>query len=179
MSLQPAAVEPLKPRQIVIMFGNCPDSGATLGFYGTVTRVLNSSVVRHPSRPDLWVYRVLMPHFGCQFDISARKLFAPGTLAPAVPCAEPVCELEFDAEPADDNEEIHGAYRLPGHDWDYFVFRKSDQPRAGYELRMPAETLRTKPAKLCYSVPRSEVLDRDYVLKAVGDIFGVQQWQQD
>lgn len=166
--------EPLQPRTLVVVFKESPESGATLGYYGTITRVLNSSVVRHPEQPDWWIYRVFLPHFNRHFDIPARQLIATANVDPTEPSRDPVCELQFDSRPNADNDEIHGAYRLPSRDWDFFDFRKSDQSAPTYQLSMPLELPRKRASKLSYQIPSTEVLDRDYVLRAIGEIIGVE-----
>lgn len=41
------------PRQRVIVFKECPVSGATLGYCGTIIRVRTRSICRHASDPGL------------------------------------------------------------------------------------------------------------------------------
>jgi hypothetical protein len=86
--------------------------------------------------------------------------------------------VRFSREPAADNATINGRYRLPGRAaWSAFRFAKGDEDRPRYQLSIPATVVDDRPRTLSYSVPAHEVLDRVYVLRALGEIYGCTDWR--
>lgn len=112
---------------------------------------------------------------GRRFDVAARAIVTTDATERSPP-NEPVCELQFDTSPANDNDELHGAYRIRASAWKSFVFRKWDEPRASCQLTLPVELQGTVASTLCYYVPRKDVLDREYVLRVIGDFLRVEKW---
>jgi hypothetical protein len=133
---------------------------------------VTSSVLQNPLQPAEWVYRVFFPHFDRAFDLHPHEFFATGTLDPTVVFPS-CCEIQFDTKPANENDQILGAYRLATRDWNHFTFRKSDQVRATYRLNLPVTPRGARPSVLYYNVPRNDVLNRDYVLRAIAEIIGI------
>src|SRR5690348_15892662 len=104
-----------KSDQLEIWFKDAPAMGATVGYYGTIVRILHSSMLRSPSRPDFWLYRVFIPDLDRHFDLPLSELCLTADSDPPKPPSCPTCEVQFDFKPGSDNQELHGAYRiLPG-----------------------------------------------------------------
>ena len=128
--------------QGVIVFQDCPESGATLGYYGTVARVRTASIRRNPSLPEHWVYSVYVRSFNRCVDVAASDLLATGNWeSPDLPHipedADPILELRFHGKVAQDNSVIEGAFRPPGREWWLFSFRKSAKRIPGMKSRTP------------------------------------------
>jgi hypothetical protein len=168
-------VEPYKPRQVVIVFTNDLASGQTIGYYGTILRVLAATVSQNPARPDRWMYRVYLPYLKKYLDLEARDLCVTESIDPNELPAEPACEIRFSSTIDLDNREIHGAYRVPSRDWDYFLFQKCDEANSSFQLRLP---IGAGHGTLYYNVPATIRLDCDYVLHAIAEILGIREWQQ-
>lgn len=176
--------EPYRPNQRAIVFQDEQASGDVLGYHCTIVRVRTRSVRRHPDRPDRWVYKVYVPVERTHKDVESRHLFVTGGIDPPEwseeeAAIEPICEFRFDSEIADDNDEIRGAYRVPGCQWERFLFRKGDQPVPDYQLRVPVGGFQVGAGNLCYNVPATDRLNRRYVLAALAEIVGVKAWQPD
>jgi hypothetical protein len=124
---------------------------------------------------------VFVPYFNAQVDVVSQDLFVTGEIDESGVLGEartdiPMCEVQFDGDLTADNEIIDGAYRLPGRGWDRFVFQKFEQSHPSYQLRMPVSGGRIGPAVLCYNVPGKDRLNRAYVLRALAEIIGIEEW---
>ncbi|MGQ9563169.1 MAG: hypothetical protein ACUVQH_12345 [Thermogutta sp.] len=164
------------PRQRVIVFMECPVSGATLGYCGTIIRVQTRSICRHASEPGLWTYRVFVPFFQACMDVAARNLFPSGGLDLAkLPVEEDAdnqgSEFHIACDPETDLDEIHGAYRI-GVVWYHFTFRKCDQPQPTFELRLAAESGMSVAGSVHFQVPRDTRLNASFVLREIARVLG-------
>src|SRR5262245_40650731 len=152
----PFITQPYRQGQRCIVFKNDAVSGATLGYYGTVLHIVTRSLRRHPDVPDLWAYRVSVPSLHKHLSVSAQDLYVTGEFDEAAieddPAQDNCCEIRFDQAPREDNGEIHGAYRLPGRDWELFSFQKREQSHATFELHMQVQGTGTGRCDLLYSV---------------------------
>ncbi len=83
-------------------------------------------------------------------------------------------EVSFDIVLEADNAFVEGCYRLPGRYWEVMVFRKADVP----QLHRQAGRWDSGITGTCFSVPASAKLDRDFVLRALGEAFGHADWAQ-
>jgi hypothetical protein len=161
---------PFEPRQHVIICLDDPESGGTLGYYGTIVRVLGRSKTEYPDQPDLWHYRVSIPAQNRKVNVPSCMLLATGILDPCE-FADLDGKIAFDERPHSDNHELSGSYRLPARGVTYFTFRKSAAPVATYQLAMqmdsdPPESI------LVYHVPQKAKLNREYVRQAIFDLLG-------
>ena len=166
---------PYRPGQRCVVFKDDPVSGATLGYHGTIVRLLTRSIRRYPDVPDLWYYRVFVPALNRKVDVAAQNLFVTGEIDQSAtderPPEDNVCEIRFDYPPREDNSEIHGVFRLPGRGWELFSFQKREQSEPTFELHMQVEGVESGRCEILYSVPATERLDRAYVLKSLAKIL--------
>lgn len=164
------------PRQRVIVFKECPVSGATLGYCGTIIRVRTGSICRHASDPGLWKYRVFVPFFQACMDVAARNLFPSGRLDLAkLPVDDDAdnqgSEFHIACDPETELDEIHGAYRI-GTVWYHFTFRKGDQPQPTFELRLATDSGISVAGSVHYQVPRDTRLNASFVLREIARVLG-------
>jgi hypothetical protein len=112
------------------------------------------------------------------YAIRARHLIATNDYDLSAAPIGPACEIRFDSEPAIDNLTISGRYRIAGRGgWNTFQFAKTDDAVPNYKLQMPLTVLDGGTSSLSYSVPSGAVLDRGYVLRALGEVCGDKDWQ--
>ena len=164
----------LKRGQKVIVF-NSRALDAGVADYGRVTEVDEASVQKYTFRPDRWKYVVYFPRLGCYHAIRARHLLA---IDGPDSTERSVFEVCFDSGPTSDNLVIAGRYRVPGRrKWSSFRFTKTHNRVPSFRLAMPVTRRGVKPCRLLYSVPATERLDRDYVLKALGEICRDADWE--
>jgi hypothetical protein len=168
----------LKPGQGVVVFTDDAASGATLGYYGTVVEFDGKSVERHPARSDRWKYVVYVPFLNSNCRVRASHLIATSDSWPAESAIGPAYELQFERPPDTDSGTLSGRYRLAGSaDWNEFRFSKSDASAPHFQFAMPVSIWCTRPGTLRFFVPCDETLDRDYVLRALGQICGTTEWR--
>lgn len=159
------------PGQHVIICQEDPESGETIGYYGTVIQVLAESKIRLPESPHLWQYRVSVPYMQRAITVPARMLVATG-MRDGRAHAQPDWKICFDRIPENDNETISGSYRLPNTGTTYFLFQKSDSDVLLYKLSM--QIGETRPEwKLIYEVPRPAKLDSVYVRDSIRKLIGI------
>jgi hypothetical protein len=156
-------------QQVIVCLDN-PESGGTLGYYGTIVRVLGRSKIQYPDQAQFWHYRVSIPQQNRRINIPARMLLATGILD-SCEFADLEGKIAFDERPYSDNHELSGSYRLPARGVTYFTFLKVAVPVATYKLALqmdanPPESI------LLYDVPQKAKLDRDYVRHAILDLLG-------
>jgi hypothetical protein len=166
---------PFEPGQHVIVCLDDPESGGTLGYYGTIVRILGKSKTQFPDQPYLWHYRVSVPYLNRRISVPGQMLLATGILEP-FEGDDLDGKIIFDIGPHRDNEdrdndEISGSYRLPSSGVTYFLFRKSLGPVATYQLQMQIPPDRPE-SILTYHVPQNANLNTDYVLRAIRDLLG-------
>ena len=160
-----------KPRQIVLVLLDDPASGATLGYQGNVVCLDRKSVREHSDQPDRWKYVVHVPQLGKHFRIGARLLVATDDWDSVDPLVDSVCEVRFDNETAEDNLSVSGRFRVSNLGlWNTFQFVKTDDAAVGFRVAMPVAIGSCGPGRLSYSVPSGEVLDREYVCRAIGKL---------
>jgi hypothetical protein len=179
---------PLAPGRQVAVLPSGEASGATIGYYGTVLSVFYGTVRANPRTPDLWRYRIYVYALKCECEVLGRDLVAFGSsIDDADGNSLALCSSASDAErdgvlglavrfettPAEDNEELRGAYRPPEGAWGSFKFKKRPQPFPTYRYRAPV-CGRTDIAEgeVSYKVPAVDRLDRAYVVTALAVILG-------
>ncbi len=72
------------------------------------------------------------------------------------------------------NDFVEGCFRLPGHFWEVTVFARADVTTP---QRLPGNWDSGITGWVVH-VPRDTRLDRDYVLRALSEAFGFQDWVQ-
>ncbi len=171
----------LRPRQRVVVFPRNDASGATLGYHGTVVRLVSESLLKQPFLRDSWVYRVYVPYLKRAIDFTARDLLALEEwdeieLPVATDEAEPAGEICLEQICTDDNGEIRGSYRVYEHRDTHFLFQKCDIDVADYQLQLTTTGDDAGSSQLSYRVPFAQRLDWKYLLCALGEITGVRAW---
>ena len=84
-------------------------------------------------------------------------------------------EISFDTKLGDgDSCTIEGSFRVPGSFWNVFVFIKGEFG----ELRHEIGPWRSGIHGAEFSVPRSVILDREYVIGAMSEVFGTRDWAE-
>lgn len=161
---------PFEPGQHVIVCLENPESGGTLGHYGTIVRILGRSKTQYPDQPEAWYYRVSVPYLNRNINVPHGLLLATGVLDPFI-YEELAGKIAFDVRPHSDNQELSGSYRLPARGVTYFTFRKSPIPVATYTLEMQLKT-KAPESILVYQVPQNVKLNREYVALAIRNLLG-------
>jgi len=162
-------LEPIKSMTHVIVVKNDEASGSTIGYHGTLIRVIDRSVLAAPESPTKWRYRVYVPVLSAEFEIVASRII-PTDEANYCDNTEHITRtIQFDST---STEEIHGAYRVNAHDWIHFHFTRHDEPLDKYTLNMPMNTSYPCTRRLNYLVRCDAVLDRKFVCQAVQIILG-------
>lgn len=163
---------PFLPGQRVLVLGDDPQSGATLGHYGTIIRILGRLKSGFPDDPEFWSYRVWVPILNRRLNVHAGQLLALGSQDREDLIKELQGKIIFDAPLSQDNREISGCYQLPAHGIPYYRFQKRDIPVAIYQLEMQNH-LHQPESTLTYDVPEHVNLDAEYVIRAVREVLGI------
>jgi hypothetical protein len=183
MSHETRRVEPILPGTTVAVFLGDDASAATVGYYGTLRGVCESTMAASDKRPQLWHYRIHVPALGgeitlpsCKFLVlqdsdGEPRLLPPADVARLEAAVEP-CHLKFACPVANDNEELYGRFRFGLCNRGLFHFRKSDQRSPTYRLRLPVRGRHAGRTKLTFEVPAQLVLDQSYVLRTLVMILG-------
>ena len=79
-------------------------------------------------------------------------------------------EVSFDTVAEDDTDIEEGCYRLPGRFWEVFVFVKADLA----DLRHALVTWPSGITGVQFDVPRSAMLERGYVIRAMSEVFAAE-----
>jgi hypothetical protein len=167
------------PRQIVVLFDDTQDSGATLGYYGTVVEVDPNSVAKHANQPDRWKYVVYIPFLNDNRIIRGANLFPTDEYDSLNAELGPACEVQFETNAQGASDFIPGRYRMAGHaTWTAFEFIQATCHTAEVQLTLPAPYGRSGRGQLTCRVPNDTVLDRTFVLRVLGDICGQQRWRE-
>lgn len=153
----------LHPRDIVAVFEDDPESGGTIGHYGTVIRIGTSAF----SSPDDQMIRVLVK--GREIDLPERDVLATGRIDDSNEWVNTSCSVQF--EPCNDDDQQRGSYRSRAGTFS-FVFRFSERPISTYKLRFQPITETERHGDLEYNAASDATLDRAYVLRAIGAITG-------
>ena len=153
----------LQPRDIVAVFEDDPESGGTIGHYGTVVRVAANAF----TSPNDRIVRVFVQ--GREIDIPERDVLPTGRVDDSNPWVNTSCCVQFD--PPNDSGEQRGSYRSRAGQF-RFVFRVSERPVSTYNLRLPPPTERERNGNLEYNAAAGSILDHAYVLRAIGEITG-------
>ena len=180
MVVAPSLAVPYLPHQRVIVFQADLMSGDTLGYHGTVMRLHATSHRQHPSNPERWIYRVSIPCLRREVDVASIDLFATealndSPLASESAASQPVCEVRFETQIGEDNNQIDGDFRMPSRKWVRFTFRKNEQSQAEYKLSFQLDGFQLGSGHLRYNVPMFDRLDRQYVLRAIASIVGTEK----
>ena len=166
----------LKPLQKAIYFPEELPSGATIGYHCTVVEDLSPGPQIDPKTSDDGLYRVFVHHFNRYIVLPSCELFGLAEFDPEFMAKAPgdqrACEIRFDHRIDADHETISGAFRLPGRQWESFHFRKWGFPHSSYELARPVFRGTTAGGVLSYCCPRTQPLNRSYVLTALTEMFG-------
>jgi hypothetical protein len=120
-----------------------------------------------PRRWAEWMYSVYFPDRDRCQTLEESRLHPTGEFDPEESHSGKRFEVSFDTAPVGDTGAEEGCYRLPGQFWEVFVFVKTDVS----DLR---HTLVTWPSGITgvqFEVPRSAVLDRGYVIRAMSEVF--------
>ncbi|WP_037199845.1 hypothetical protein [Rhodopirellula baltica] len=153
----------LQPRSIVAVFADDPESGGTIGHYGTVIRVSPNAFTSPGDR----IVRVLVQ--GREIDIPESDVLVTARVDVSNPWVNTSCSVRLD--PIDDSGEWCGVYRSRAGQFK-FVFRLSEQPISTYRLRLPPVTECVRHGHLEYCAAVGSTLDHTYVLRAIGEITG-------
>ena len=162
--------EPIKSMTHIMVVTNDETSGSTIGYHGTVIRVIDRSVLAKPECPTKWSYRVYIPVLRAEFEIAASKIIPTNELDDFETSEHSPCIIQFDVT---SGEDIHGAYRVNDFEWIHFHFTRHDKPFDSYTLNMPMNSDLPIPRRLNYRVRCDAVLDRKYVCQAVQTILGL------
>ena len=161
----PVSATELQPGTRVAVFPQDEASGCVLGHFATILKLRRKSASLPAVDPDAWTYVVMI---GSRVrEVDAHQILI-------VERNSPDGQVTFNGEPAADSESLTGRYRLPHRGWASFEFVKSAEHVPRFELRLPARPLPCETPAMTWHVPADAVLDRDYVLKSIHDLFGTE-----
>ncbi len=166
--------QPIRPWTHVMVVKNCDVSGSTIGYHGTVIRIIDSSVLENPDTPDCWSYRVYIPAIEAEFAIEGKKIIPTAELDDIATLGRTFKNLQFDFS---SGEESHGAFRLNDDEWLHFHFKKHDANYDEHTISMAMNAEHPVTRRLNYRVRRESILDREYVLNAIKNIIASDQRQ--
>lgn len=125
-----------------------------------------------PRRWSGWEYSVYVPDFDCCATLGESRLEATGEFDPEEDHLGRRFEISFDTGLSDDETIVEGSYRVPGKLWQIFLFLKDSVP----ELRHRITEWPSGITGIQFEVPREDVLDRDYILRAFSSVFETDDW---
>lgn len=166
--------QPIRPWTHVVVVKTCDVSGSTIGYHGTVIRIIDSSVLENPDTPDCWSYRVYIPAIEAQFAIVGKKIIPTAERDDFATQGRTFKNLQFDFS---SGEESHGAFRLNDDEWLHFHFQKHDANYDEHTISMPMNAVYPVTRRLNYRVRREVVLNRKFVLNAIMNIIESDQSQ--
>lgn len=161
--------QPIKPMTHVLIVKNSEVSGSTIGYHGTVIRVIDRSVLSNPDTPANWSYRVFIPVLEAQFEIVASKIISTGKMDDVGTIEHLFRDIQFDFA---SSEESQGAFRLDDNDWLNFHFKKHDASYDECTMSMPMNAGFPVALRIYCRVRREAILDREYVLRAIKKALG-------
>lgn len=123
-----------------------------------------------PRRWSEWVYSVYLSGRDCYCSLRESQLQPTGDFDSEKNHIGIRFEISFDTVPEDDTHIEEGCYRLPGQFWEVFVFIKEDVA----DLRHDLVTWPSGIAGVQFDVPESAVLNREYVMRAMSDVFAAE-----
>lgn len=175
----PSGIEmnfPFAPGRRAIFFDPANVDGATIGVHCTIAEIDPAGLRLHPNESYFWRVLVYFPHRQEFLEVEAQHLLTLGVPddSPLPPRVPPNLELQVVAD-AEDHERITGKYRKGCWYWRDFEFAKADQPLPTWQLRSYVRGSRFDLAEVVYFVPRTDCLNRDYVVRAMRDIFTGEQ----
>ena len=130
---------PFVPQQCVIVCRKgISETSETVGYYGTVLRILAEAKLRYPDEPRKWKYRVFVPILDRQITVPGRLLVSTGTLGESTEDLD--WKICFDTIPSSDHSEVTGSYRIPNSGTTYFKFEKTECAAETYRLLMQIAT---------------------------------------
>ena len=152
----------LQPRDIVAVFRDDPESGGTIGHYGTVVRVDADAFTRPEDRSIVVLVQ------GRQAKMFERDVIATGRVDESNPWVNTACTVRFATQTSP--TELTGTYLSRVGSFD-FEFRVCDKISDTYNLRFPLNADH-RHGRLEYFVAKQHQLDRSLVLRAIGNITG-------
>lgn len=130
-----------------------------------------------PGKWSQWEYAVELPDFACCPTFEESRLEPTGEFDPEEAHLGRRYEISFDTGLEPDNRIIEGSYRVPGRFWQVFLFRKERKPGESVpELCHHFGAWPSGMTGLEFDVPTDDVLDRDYLLRALAGVFGTDEW---
>ena len=152
----------LQPRDIVAVFTDDPESGGTIGHYGTVVRVDSDAFTPPGDRSIVVLVQ------GRQSRMLERDVIATGRVDESNPWVNTACTVQF--APQDCPTLLTGTYQSRVGSFD-FEFRSSDKVADTYHLRFPL-TADQRHGHPEYFVAKQHQLNHSLVLRAIGKITG-------
>jgi hypothetical protein len=125
-----------------------------------------------PRRWAEWIYSVYLYDREFYYSFRESQLQPTGRFDSEASFLGNGFEVSFDTVPAEDKNIEDGCYRLPRRFWEVFVFIKSDV----VELRHQFVTWPSGITGIEFDVPEAAVLDREYVIRAMSDVFAAESF---
>jgi hypothetical protein len=125
-----------------------------------------------PRRWSEWEYSVYLPEFDRCATLGESRLQETGEFDPEEAHLGHRFEISFDTGLSEDESIVEGSYRVPGKLWQIFLFRKESVPELHHRFaEWPSGITGVE-----FEVPREDVLDRDYMLRAFSTVFETDDW---
>ena len=156
--------QPIRPMTHVMVVNNSDVSGSTIGYHGTVIRVIDQSILANPSAPARWSYRVFIPQLKAEYAIVADKIISTDETDDPDTLGHAIRDIQFDVMTT---EESHGAYRINSREWLHFHFCRHDALSDEWSMSMPMNRDEPDIRRLRYRVGSEAVMDKEYVLRSI------------
>jgi hypothetical protein len=130
-----------------------------------------------------WSYCVHFPDQDVHCSFLESDLLPTGNLEPEDAHLGRRHEISFDNVVSEDGEVfVEGSYRVPGRHWEIFTFdqtTKTTWPDQGTPtFRSERGTWESGITGIGFEVSESAVLNRDFMLKAMAEVFGTDDWTE-
>lgn len=125
-----------------------------------------------PKRWGEWLYCVCVDDTGNCYSLLESKLESMGEFDLEANHLGKRCEISFDTVAEEDSESMEGCYRLTGRFWEVFYFAKTDStPHEPIKITWPSGL-----PGIEFEVPRTAILNREYIIHALSQVFSVESW---
>ncbi len=132
---------------------------------------------RPPPRWSQWAYVVHLPDLASCTTLLEDRLEPTGEFDPEDAHRGRRHEISFDTGLEGDNSIVEGSYRVPGEFWQIFLFDKEGEYGVSVpELRHHFGTWQSGITGISFDVPREDVVDKAYIIRAFASVFGTDEW---
>jgi hypothetical protein len=154
-----------------------PSEGGIIGEHGVVIWRSSYYVEKGRFGASGWMYVVYFPGPNTYDAVEESRLTPIEDTVPLASCLGRDFEISYDRQPSG-QDAICGTFRVPGGFWNIFIFHSEAVEELSSEIRIPVRFYSGGIAKYDFSVPRTDLLDCQFIEEAMSKIFDAQQWHR-